>query len=225
MKKIFAVIIAAMLAMSLCACGGNKETETTTETLAETTVAETTAEAVAPETVGVANPMVEVKSVDELNAAVGCKLAAVEGATAETFFVIGGDLAQYTFTLNKAEFTLRAAQEGGDISGVYDTEGGSLGHNVSDGEPVAPTPTSLGGYWARGFEGDMQYCLYSADATSDEFLSAYAKISGLVAEVMGGDDVENDTDAIVDEADISEAKEDSVTPTIKEEADNSGLGD
>ena len=65
-----------------------------------------------------------------------------------------------------APYTLRAAKDTGDISGVWEN-GTTLG-NGREGDVTAIT-TENGGLWSRWFDGDMQYSLYAEGAAMDDY--------------------------------------------------------
>lgn len=75
-------------------------------------------------------------------------------------------IGQYTFTYNGGTYTLRAAKDTGDISGVWEN-GTTLG-NGREGDVTAIT-TENGGLWSRWFDGDMQYSLYAEGAAMDDY--------------------------------------------------------
>lgn len=145
MKKLVAVVLATMLLICLFAgCGGKNEQ--------------------------MINPMVSYDSVAKINEAVGCNIKPVTGAENELFFVTSGTLAEYRFDLDKNDYCIRAAKEKGDITGVYGPEG-TLGESVESGTDVTPTDIGYSGSWARWFDGEMQYTVYSSSATAQELSS------------------------------------------------------
>ena len=79
---------------------------------------------------------------------------------------IPSPIGQYTFTYNGGTYTLRAAKDTGDISGVWEN-GTTLG-NGREGDVTAIT-TENGGIWSRWFDGDMQYSLYAEGAAMDDY--------------------------------------------------------
>lgn len=121
MKKIIAILL--VLAMVICfgACNKNEK----------------------PVDTGMPNPMTEVASLDELNAAAGCNLVkpGVMGVSDEKFFTINcGDytIGEYQFTVAGVNYTLRAAATTEDISGVYVGEGTAF-PEVKEGVDIVET--------------------------------------------------------------------------------------
>ena len=114
MKKILALVLALVLAVSFAACGQKEPL-------------------VGP---GTENPMTECASLDEINAAAGTNIVkpGVMGVSEEKFFTVKtGDrtIAEYRFDLNGISYTVRsAAIADQDISGYY-----------VDGEPAFGAPT------------------------------------------------------------------------------------
>lgn len=115
MKKVLSILFVMLVAISLCACSAKQE-------------------AVEPkqeESIGMKNPMVEYKSLDEINAKVGSNLIkpGVMGVSDEKFFVVDENLADYRFTLNGLEYSFRASKDlNQDISGIY-VDGKSMFEN------------------------------------------------------------------------------------------------
>ena len=104
MKKLTALLLAAVMIFALCACGSNDEP------------AESEGNA------QMVNPMVEVDET-ELQNSLGVVLSAPEGAENIKYFLIGGNLGEVQFDYNGAEYSYRAQKtdEFEDISGVYFT--------------------------------------------------------------------------------------------------------
>ena len=105
MKKLTALLLAALMVFALCACGGNDEP-------AE------------PEgNTQIANPMVEVDEI-ELQNALGVVLSAPDGAENVKYFLIDGSLGEVQFDYNGASYNYRAQKtdELVDISGAYFNE-------------------------------------------------------------------------------------------------------
>ena len=170
MKRTISVFVAAAIctaALSLTACSTKPAESTTTTPESTSTVTETAEDAnQAP------NPITDRASLDEVNAAIGSamKRPADLELTDEAWSTIDGDeenaIGQYNFTYNGGSYTLRAAKETGDISGVWEN-GTTLG-NGREGDVTAMT-TEAGGIWSRWFDGDMQYSLYAEGATMDDY--------------------------------------------------------
>ena len=122
--------------------------------------------------IGLANPMREVESIDDINSAVGCDMRRPDGAEDEEYFVIWtvSPMGDYRFSLAGRRYCLRAAKTEEDITGVYVSDGTlteALGGR-SGAEPVMIEGHSF----MRVFRGDMQYALYSDDAELRELAEA-----------------------------------------------------
>lgn len=118
------------------------------------------------------SPITDRASLDEVNEAIGSamKHPADLELTDEAWATIDDEeknpIGQYTFTYNGGTYTLRAAKDTGDISGVWEN-GTTLG-NGREGDVTAIT-TENGGLWSRWFDGDMQYSLYAEGAAMDDY--------------------------------------------------------
>ena len=123
------------------------------------------------------NPITELTNIDEVNAAADAAIPRVPGAQDESFCIIAGEtmLGQYKFTLNGAEYTVRAGKTDKDITGVY-TDGGTLTDGVGAVESVEPTAFSEG-IWARWFNGETQYTLVSSNASPEAFAEVYENLA------------------------------------------------
>ena len=174
MKRTIFVFVAAAIctaALSLTACA-TKPAESTTTTPESTSTSTTTETAEdATDNTQLPSPITDRASLDEVNAAIGSamKRPADLELTDEAWSTIDDDeshIGQYTFTYNGGSYTLRAAKETGDISGVWEN-GTTLG-NGREGDVTAIT-TEAGGIWSRWFDGDMQYSLYAEGATMDDY--------------------------------------------------------
>ena len=155
MKRMLVLALAAMMILSLCACGSKQE-EKPEES----------------ESIGLPNPMTEYASLDEINNIVGSKLVhpAVMGVSDEKFFVIDcGDykLADYRFTVGGVDYMFRSAPVTQDISGYHVGEGTAFADGARDGIEYAETD---GTQLARWFTMDGQYVLTAKDmADADTF--------------------------------------------------------
>ena len=163
MKKLFSVLLVALMVMSLAACS---ETETATSTASQT-VTSTESQSSATEEneiVSMINPMTEVESLEVLNEEQGAKLSkpAVMGVTDEKFFTINcGEytIAQYDFTVNGYEYTYRFSSSfAEDISGIY--AGDTTIFANFDGDANASTEEVKAARW---FTVDGQYVLVVSD--------------------------------------------------------------
>ena len=173
MKKFIAIVLALAVMAALCSCGTSG---TVTGEEAEELIAEIEAEAEKViedagitldegDTViaGLANPMVEYSSLEEINEIVGSALChpPVMGVTDDAFFVINCtdySIAQYNFSVNGNPFTFRCAPVMSmDISGIYVTDGTAF--------PAEPTGDDIefcltgDVQAARWFTMDGQYVL------------------------------------------------------------------
>lgn len=107
MKKIFNLIIIALIVICLIGCDKAKENNVKEEI---STIP------------GAANPMVEYESLDEINGVAKTKLikAPVSGVADEKFFVISDEIAHYVFSINGIEYVFRGSKNiDKDISGVW----------------------------------------------------------------------------------------------------------
>ena len=181
MKRTISVFLAAAIctaALSLTACSTKPAESTTTTPESSSTVTETadTAEGANQ----IANPITQRGSLDEVNEAIGSamKRPADLELTNEAWSTIDDEeknhIGQYTFTYNGGNYTLRAAKDTGDISGVWEN-GTTLG-NGREGDVTAIT-TESGGIWSRWFDGDMQYSLYAEGATMDDYTAVRAAMA------------------------------------------------
>ncbi len=173
MKRTISVFLAAAVctaALSLTACS-TKPAESAATTPESTSTVTETAEDAADNT-QMPNPITDRASLDEVNEAIGSamKRPADLELTDEAWSTIDGDeknhIGQYNFTYNGGSYTLRAAKDTGDISGVWEN-GIALGDN-HEGDVTAIT-TETGGIWSRWFDGDMQYSLYAEGAAMDDY--------------------------------------------------------
>ncbi len=137
MKKLFALLLAVLMIASLAACtkkpaeepaesgedvASEQVEDTADQTEEDTAESEPESEEV-PGLAGLANPMTEYATLDEVNAAAGTKLVKLgDEVTDEKFVTIKGEpvLGQYQFTLNGVTYTWRAANTMDDITGIYE---------------------------------------------------------------------------------------------------------
>ena len=176
MKRIISAFLAAAVctaAMSivLTACSSKTADSSTTtpESTSTSTVTETAEDAA--DNTQIPSPITDRASLDEVNEAIGSAMkrpASLE-LTDEAWATIDNEeknpIGQYTFAYNGGTYTLRAAKDTGDISGVWEN-GTTLG-NSREGDVTAIT-TENGGLWSRWFDGDMQYSLYAEGAAMDD---------------------------------------------------------
>ena len=105
--------------------------------------------------------MTEVAAADEINSRIGCFMKSLDGSEEEKYTVFSGEteLGEYRFSVDGAEYVLRATKTAGDISGVYTAEG-LLGDIV---EPDAVKDCGEGVFY------DMQYSLYGSNTVAADF--------------------------------------------------------
>ncbi len=146
----------------------------------------------APETVptpglGIANPMAEVENAAAL-AQAGVPIDAPEGASDVKYHIIGGTVAQVTFTLGDHAYTYRAALGGEDISGVYATFLEEVLTVNWEFEtkciPATVKTTADGGRLAAWQDGGASYSLWAVSGPDDDAISAV--IRSLIAQQHGG---------------------------------------
>lgn len=156
-KRIAVLAAAALLALSCVSCS--------TENI--DCPADESSESSGKESNQIPNPMTEVASADEINSLIGCFIKSLDGAEEEkyTFFSGETELGEYRFSVDGAEYVLRAAKSAGDISGVYTAEG-LLGDIV---EPDTVKDCGEGVFYEKWFDGDMQYSLYGSNTVAADF--------------------------------------------------------
>lgn len=162
-SRIAAVAAAALLAVSCISCSAGKVGCPADES----GIPESNASSGSEENNQIPNPLTDVSSVDDINSRIGCSIKNIESAESESYVVIAGEteLGQYSFSVDGAEYTLRAAKTTDDISGVY-TSSGVLGDIA---EPDTITDCDDGTYYEKWFDGDMQYSLYGVGTTAEDF--------------------------------------------------------
>ncbi|MCQ2486416.1 MAG: hypothetical protein MJ129_00600 [Clostridia bacterium] len=133
------------------------------------------------EVVQMTNPVKSYETLTEINDIVGCHISnpGVMGVTEEKYSVIEADplIAQYDFSLNGKELSVRASKTKDDISGIY-VKDTTLGKILIDevGEGKSGTIETEYGYYGVFFDGDMQYalsCTDLEDVTYDVFRMFY----------------------------------------------------
>ena len=187
MKRIISVFLAAAIctaamsiALTACSAKSTDSTTTTPESTSTSTVTETAEDAA--DNTQIPSPITDRASLDEVNEVIGSamKRPADLELTNEAWSTIDIDdeeknhVGQYAFTYNGGTYTLRAAKDTGDISGVWEN-GTTLG-NGREGDVTAIT-TENGGLWSRWFDGDMQYSLYAEGATMDDYTAVRAAMA------------------------------------------------
>ena len=175
-KRAMHLVLCILIAVSLSACGSKRESETDTsaevteevteETAKVTDVKEPipmTSEAASEAPAGMANPVVEYGSFDEINEITGVSLMkpTVMGISDEHFSVINGTVAQYTCDINGMEWTFRGACiTDEDISGMYSE------HNVFVANQDSGLYTNEF-YLDRFFDGNRQYTIVVKNPIED----------------------------------------------------------
>ena len=181
MKRIISVFLAAAamsIALTACSAKSTDSTTTTPESTSTSTVTETAEDAAG--NTQIPAPITDRASLDEVNEVIGSamKRPADLELTNEAWSTIDDEeknhIGQYTVTYNGGSYTLRAAKDTGDISGVWEN-GTTLG-NGREGDVTAIT-TESGGIWSRWFDGDMQYSLYAEGATMDDYTAVRAAMA------------------------------------------------
>lgn len=175
MKRTISVFLAAAIctaAFGLTACS-SKTTDASSPAASASTSTSAVSETpdTAEDNTQLPNPITELDSLDAVNEAIGSamKRPADLELTEESWSTIDDEtmhVGQYIFTYNGGTYTLRAAKDTGDISGVW--QNGTTIGNGREGDVTAIT-TEDGGIWSRWFDGEMQYSLYAEGATMDDY--------------------------------------------------------
>ena len=170
MKKIIALMLALAMLLCLCACNKNEEPEEPV---------------VGP---GTTNPMTEVASLDEINAATGCNMEkpGVMGVSDEKFFTINADeytIGEYRFTVAGVNYTLRAAATTEDISGVWVGETTAF-PEVKDGMDIVETDDMK---LARWFDLNGQHVLSAVGEIDEATFSGVADELREMSRMNGGE--------------------------------------
>lgn len=208
MKKVFAILVAALMLVSLIACNAkNPEIESAIDDIESKVedVIDSVAEDVAPEVedaidsvaedveseaedviAGLANPITEYASIDEINELTGGKLIhpPVMGITDERYSVIDGDtkIGQYNFTANGVDYACRFCSDiANDVCGIYED-----GKTLFEGLTEDAVAEFEGGKAARFFAPEGQYVVVAADngaLTAEQFEGIVNEIKTLVLPV------------------------------------------
>ena len=126
------------------------------------------------ENVQIANPITDYDSLAEMNAAAGTNIKAAEGVTGETYSVIAGDeydIADYRFTYNGNEYTVRAAVTTDSISGYY-TANGTLEDECDYDEVIERE----GIWFVKWMNGDEQFILMGDSVSQSDFEKIYEAV-------------------------------------------------
>lgn len=167
MKKTFAIILALIMILGLCACGstgGSVPAKPEADTPQEDPAKEVSA--------GMASPITEYASLDEINSIMGSRLSTpgVAGAEDVCYLIIDCDdysIAEYQFKVNGNLFSERCAAAAGpdiDISGVW-TDGGTVFEDSEGGELEFASSDEY--KCARWFTVDGQYVLTLKEGNMD----------------------------------------------------------
>lgn len=131
------------------------------------------------ENANIANPVVSVSSIDEVNDKLGTHLVTVGvmGKENETFSVINDELGEYNFEVNGYPYTLRVSKDTtNDISGIY-VDGKTLFEGMEEFDRVYNESPEYKAF--RFVLGNEQYVLMMKDngeTDGDVFYSAYNEI-------------------------------------------------
>ena len=161
MKKLMAILVAALMLCSFAACGSTNNEETTTEATESTS-----------ESTQVTNPITEYTSIDEVNTLLGSHLTTpgVMGVTDATYTIIdSGDykIGEYKFTLNGNECSERFSDNcANDISGYYTAEGKSAFASTALSEETVTDGDVMLARWGTT---DGQYVFQAKGMTEEQF--------------------------------------------------------
>lgn len=140
MKKLLNLLFALLMCLSLVACNTKEEVKD-------------------DEPIGMANPVVEYASLEEINEKIDVNLLkpAVMGVSNERFSIINNTIAQYECDINGLQWIFRAAHiTDEDISGIYNE------YNVF--EPNQDSGLYVNEFYLdRFFDGDKQYTIVVKD--------------------------------------------------------------
>jgi len=160
MKKILSLLLVLAMVFCFAACGDKQQAS-------------------------VASPMVEYESLEAMNDAYGfnMKKPPVMGVSDESFAAIEVEgqapIAQYKFSVNGTEYTMRASANLGDISGVYSGKS-TLFADLADGDGGVVSTDEYRG--ARWYTIDGQYCLVTGakDVDADKFAAVFEELESLM---------------------------------------------
>ena len=168
MKKILALVLALMMAVSFAACGQKEPTDEPV---------------VGP---GTENPITEYTSLEELNEATGCNIMrpGVMGVSDESFCTIGKDpvIAQYKFSVAGVAYTLRVGATTDDISGYYVNGETAFGEAKDDIEYLTIDDVKL----ARWFDLNGQHVLTAQGEVEDDVFAGVVEEMKALSTENGG---------------------------------------
>lgn len=170
MKKFILISLALAAVVSMSACDGFfNRVKNSADDLANES--------------GLYNPFKHYDTVDEINAAAGVNLRVPEGIDAkdESFSTIDNEpvIADCSFNVGEQMYSIRAAATQNDITGIM-IGSTALGDTFEKGTNITPSKFESGQetdeFFARWFIGDVQYVLFSLNATEDQFNSVYEAV-------------------------------------------------
>ncbi len=170
-KQTIALAGALSLLLLMAGCGGEAPAETTQPTPTSTVESEDTAQVV--------SPMKSVENGDAFLRELGIGLNAPLDAEDATYDIIDDHLCQILFTMDGVDYTLRAAKEDGDISGVYEEFADGAKALCIDGESVSievtvQTVLSSGNKLATWNFQDTYYSLYASSDVEESVVTDLA---------------------------------------------------
>lgn len=165
MKRFFCFLLTVVCAAALAAC------------TAQDSHSDIVDPASAADNAQIPSPWQEYDSLDALNTAAGTSLSAPKdlSVSEEHFSAMEGEaytLAEYCFTYNGAEYTLRTAPTQEDISGLW-KDGETVGDTNEDFATVDGSP------WMRWYDesGQRQFSLYGKNASAEDFSAVTAALA------------------------------------------------
>ena len=165
MKRFFCFLLTVVCAAALAACTSQGSHSAVVDP------------ASAADNTQIPNPWQDYETLDALNTAAGTSLTAPKdlSVSEEHFAAMEGEaytLAEYRFTYNGAEYTLRTAPTQEDISGLW-KDGKTVGDGGEDFATVDGSP------WTRWYDesGQRQFSLYGKDASAEDFAAVTAALA------------------------------------------------
>lgn len=168
MKKLIAAAAALIMVFSLCACSSAPAAPSPVSPsgspASPTNITTPTPDPASPSNFNLPNPMVECASLDELNEALhgNLKSPGAMGVTEQKYYLIGDDIAEYDFTMNGVEYSVRfSPMYDTDISGYYINGQNAFTGMPANGIEYAEDGTAKLARWATI---DGQYVLSAKEA-------------------------------------------------------------
>ena len=185
------VLLAAFTACSneLSVIQNEENVEVTTE-IAETVESAAGEEGENEGLAGLANPVVEYDSLEEINDEIGICLVhpGVMGVTDESFAVISGEIAQYKYTLAGYEYCARGSKNQlEDISGIYMNGATAFEGNTEDFAYAGDSEIKA----CRFYCGGAQYVVSVTDngeITEDNFRDNCEEIRNTMVSLLTGEE-------------------------------------